>query len=212
MLCILRGSPLFPPLCPLPACLPNLPVPVRPRIAIGKDVPPVVIGSAPARGGGGGGGGAAGKSPGGKRKGASASASGLGGDLTGAGSGAGADANGGAAADEEEHPDALGGGKTLGERVRAIAIAGDKKIPSSTAADAPTATDKAVAEALGGGKGAPPKADSLATLLSQALVAEDRALVERCLNVSDQTTISNTVAGPCTIYFFLSAKLYAVCL
>jgi hypothetical protein len=52
-----------------------------------------------------------------------------------------------------------------------------------------TATDKAVAEALGGGKGAPPKADSLATLLSQALIAEDRSLVERCLNVSDQTTV-----------------------
>jgi U3 small nucleolar RNA-associated protein 5 len=50
-----------------------------------------------------------------------------------------------------------------------------------------------VLDALGG-KGAPPKADSLATLLSQALVAEDRALVERCLNVSDAQTVNNTVA------------------
>ena len=71
------------------------------------------------------------------------------------------------------------GGKTLGERLRAI---------EQTAADLPvdgrapqgekqklTATDRAVLDALGG-KGAPPKADSLATLLSQALVAEDRAL------------------------------------
>ena len=44
----------------------------------------------------------------------------------------------------------------------------------------------------GGGGGA--KADSLAALLSQALRADDAALIERCLSVSDRTTIANTVA------------------
>jgi U3 small nucleolar RNA-associated protein 5 len=38
------------------------------------------------------------------------------------------------------------------------------------------------------------KADSLAALLSQALRADDTALIERCLSVSDSTTIANTVA------------------
>ena len=61
----------------------------------------------------------------------------------------------------------------------------------------PSADDAAalaVAEALNGTKGAPPKADSLAVLLSQALVAEDRALIERCLSVSDPTVVDNTVS------------------
>ena len=101
-----------------------------------------------------------------------------------------------AVGDDDVDMDENAGGKTLGERLRAI---------EQTAADAPidgtapaekqklTATDRAVLDALGG-KGAPPKADSLATLLSQALVAEDRALVERCLNVSDAQTVNNTVA------------------
>ena len=38
------------------------------------------------------------------------------------------------------------------------------------------------------------RADSLAALLSQALRADDRALIERCLSVSDAVTIANTVA------------------
>jgi len=88
------------------------------------------------------------------------------------------------------------GGKTLGERLRAIEqTAADLPVDARAPAEKQklTATDRAVLDALGG-KGAPPKADSLATLLSQALVAEDRALVERCLNVSDAQTVANTVA------------------
>ena len=108
--------------------------------------------------------------------------------------------------------DADGGGKTLGERVRALETnAGDaptrdgtetsEKARSARGGEAlnPSADDAAalaVAEALNGTKGAPPKADSLAVLLSQALVAEDRALIERCLSVSDPTVVDNTTSRP----------------
>ena len=108
--------------------------------------------------------------------------------------------------------DADGGGKTLGERVRALETnAGDAPTrdgtewnpppdpheAAATTLAVPSADDAAalaVAEALNGTKGAPPKADSLAVLLSQALVAEDRALIERCLSVSDPTVVDNTVS------------------
>jgi U3 small nucleolar RNA-associated protein 5 len=46
----------------------------------------------------------------------------------------------------------------------------------------------------GSSSGGGAKADSLAALLSQALRADDTALIERCLSVSDSTTIANTVA------------------
>ena len=46
----------------------------------------------------------------------------------------------------------------------------------------------------GGERGTKARADSLAALLSQALRADDAALIERCLSVSDRTTIANTVA------------------
>ena len=156
----------------------KLTIPPRshPLLAAAKAPLPAVIDGAPT---GGGGGGAR------KRKG-KAAADGLAEKM----------ASAAAVGDDDVDMDENAGGKTLGERLRAI---------EQTAADAPidgtappekqklTATDRAVLDALGG-KGAPPKADSLATLLSQALVAEDRALVERCLNVSDAQTVNNTVA------------------
>ena len=105
--------------------------------------------------------------------------------------------------------DADGGGKTLGERVRALETnAGDaptrdgtetsEKARSARGGEAlnPSADDAAalaVAEALNGTKGAPPKADSSPSS-SQALVAEDRALIERCLSVSDPTVVDNTTS------------------
>ena len=154
----------------------TLPIRSQPIRSTAKAPLPAVIDGAPT---GGGGGGAR------KRKG-KAAADGLAEKM------ASAAAMGGDDVDMDEGA----GGKTLGERLRAI---------EQTATDLPstggpqgekqklTATDRAVLDALGG-KGAPPKADSLATLLSQALVAEDRALVERCLNVSDAQTVTNTVA------------------
>ena len=146
---------------------------------------------------GGGGGGA--RKSGGKRKGGASSGDGL---------AAAAHAQTLARADVDMD-DADGGGKTLGERVRALETnAGDAPTrdrtegssarsargDASAAADAEDAAALAVAEALNGTKGAPPKADSLAVLLSQALLAEDRALIERCLSVSDPTVVDNTVS------------------
>lgn len=43
--------------------------------------------------------------------------------------------------------------------------------------------------------GRAPRADSLSTLLSQALRADDRALLERCMSVSDESVIKRTVAA-----------------
>ena len=159
----------------------------------------MVMDSAPEIPRGGGGGGA--RKSGGKRKGGASSGDGL---------AAAADAQTLARADIDMD-DADGGGKTLGERVRALETnAGDAPTRDGTVKSSarsargggddgavPSADDAAalaVAEALNGTKGAPPKADSLAVLLSQALVAEDRALIERCLSVSDPTVVDNTVS------------------
>ena len=158
----------------------------------------MVMDSAPEIPRGGGGGGA--RKSGGKRKGGASSGDGL---------AAATDAQTLARADIDMD-DADGGGKTLGERVRALETnAGDaptrdgtetsEKARSARGGEAlnPSADDAAalaVAEALNGTKGAPPKADSLAVLLSQALVAEDRALIERCLSVSDPTVVDNTTS------------------
>jgi U3 small nucleolar RNA-associated protein 5 len=63
------------------------------------------------------------------------------------------------------------------------------------ASAASEAREAAIAEALGtSSPAAPPKADSLAVLLAQALLAEDRALIERCLSVADPDVVRNTVA------------------
>jgi U3 small nucleolar RNA-associated protein 5 len=106
--------------------------------------------------------------------------------------------------DEEDDEDAL----TLGDRVRALEVsvngattsaektlgAGDGKNDETTTA-APTFV--------------PPKADSLATLLAQALAADDVQLLERCLSVHDKRAIETTVgrlSGP------LAMKLLSICI
>ena len=106
--------------------------------------------------------------------------------------------------DDEEEEDAL----TLGDRVRALEVsvngattsaektlgAGDGKNEETTTA-APTFV--------------PPKADSLATLLAQALAADDVQLLERCLSVHDKRAIETTVgrlSGP------LAMKLLNICI
>ena len=69
---------------------------------------------------------------------------------------------------EEEEEEAAGGAPTLGDRLAALGVAAG---PARAAADAD--------DLLAGP--APPRAGTLATLLSQALRAEDAALLERCL-------------------------------
>ena len=106
--------------------------------------------------------------------------------------------------EEDDDEDAL----TLGDRVRALEVsvngattsaektlgAGDGKNEETTTA-APTFV--------------PPKADSLATLLAQALAADDVQLLERCLSVHDKRAIETTVgrlSGP------LAMKLLSICI
>ena len=106
--------------------------------------------------------------------------------------------------DDDDDEDAL----TLGDRVRALEVsvngattsaektlgAGDGKNEETTTA-APTFV--------------PPKADSLATLLAQALAADDVQLLERCLSVHDKRAIETTVgrlSGP------LAMKLLSICI
>jgi U3 small nucleolar RNA-associated protein 5 len=86
-------------------------------------------------------------------------------------------------------------GKTLGERAR-DAERGLSRRSTRDDADANDALAGAVGDALGDVQNAkrPPRADSLAVLFAQALAAEDRSLIERCLSVGDAGVVSNTVA------------------
>tara|TARA_B100000519_G_scaffold109270_1_gene94648 strand:+ start:283 stop:1419 length:1137 start_codon:yes stop_codon:yes gene_type:complete len=106
--------------------------------------------------------------------------------------------------EEEDDEDAL----TLGDRVRALEVsvngattsaektlgAGDGKNDETTTA-APTFV--------------PPKADSLATLLAQALAADDVQLLERCLSVHDKRAIETTVGR---LSGTLAMKLLSICI
>ena len=93
---------------------------------------------------------------------------------------------------------------TLGARARALGRATERSTMNANGdgaeARGASGTRRPLDEALGGtgtgteGGGGGAKADSLAALLSQALRADDAALIERCLSVSDRTTIANTVA------------------
>ena len=97
------------------------------------------------------------------------------------------------------------GSTTLGARARALRLARGRAIDGTTvnaAFDADGALD-ATPRAMGDGGDADGKgrsgsttarADSLSALLSQALRADDAALIERCLSVNDRTTIANTVS------------------
>ena len=87
-------------------------------------------------------------------------------------------------------------GKTLGERAR-DAERGLSRRSTRDDADANDALAGAVGDALGDVRETakrPPRADSLAVLFAQALAAEDRSLIERCLSVGDAGVVSNTVA------------------
>jgi len=103
------------------------------------------------------------------------------------------------------------GGKTLGERALDAERSRTKSKETSVErvdADAAARLDRSIREALGDGK-KPPKADSLATLFAQALAAEDRSLIERCLSVGDAGVVSNTVARlpPSSVASLLRAAL-----
>jgi U3 small nucleolar RNA-associated protein 5 len=104
------------------------------------------------------------------------------------------------------------GGKTLGERAldaeRSRTKSKETSVERRDSADAAARADRSIREALGDGK-KPPKADSLATLFAQALAAEDRSLIERCLSVGDAGVVSNTVARlpPSSVASLLRAAL-----
>lgn len=96
--------------------------------------------------------------------------------------------------------------QTLGERLAALELQhqqrgihhpGDNQQPGTTAAmDDDQATAGGLATAAAGSGQLPPgpiKADSLSVLLTQALRSSDRALLERCLGVSNERVIVNTV-------------------
>lgn len=115
-------------------------------------------------------------------------------------------------ADEYEHLVSHEGTKTLGERARDAERSTGKNGKETSVerldADAAARADRSIREALGDGK-KPPKADSLATLFAQALAAEDRSLIERCLSVGDAGVVSNTVARlpPSSVASLLRAAL-----
>ena len=87
-------------------------------------------------------------------------------------------------------------GKTLGERAR-DAERGLSQRSTHDDAEANDALAGAIGDALGDQSAQnakrPPRADSLAVLFAQALAAEDRSLIERCLSVGDAGVVSNTV-------------------
>ncbi|KAK3278425.1 hypothetical protein CYMTET_13638 [Cymbomonas tetramitiformis] len=96
-------------------------------------------------------------------------------------------ANGTAGVEDEaaaatEDVEMEGGGKevTLGERLARLA----------TAAGEPLG---AWSKERAGRTGELPKADSLGSLLSQAVRSNDKELLERCLNVADDTVVNNSV-------------------
>jgi len=94
---------------------------------------------------------------------------------------------------------------TLGDRVRALEVSVNGANHASTSEKNNNTKNGANnAPAF-----VPPKADSLATLLAQALAADDNQLLERCLSVHDKRVIETTVghlSGP------LAMKLLSICL
>eukprot|EP00887_Chlorella_sp_A99_P001574 scaffold8.g1574.t1 len=79
--------------------------------------------------------------------------------------------------DEAEEP-------TLGERVRAL---------EAGATPPATRSEQEQQQQQRGWQGAPVKADSLSVLLTQALRTRDDALLDKCMSVGHEATISNTV-------------------
>ena len=105
---------------------------------------------------------------------------------------------------EEETDDDM---RTLGERVRALEVSvNGGEGGGATTSEKRKNDDK---DATAAPSFVPPKADSLATLLAQALAADDVQLLERCFSVHDKRVIETTVgrlSGP------LAMKLLSVCL
>ena len=97
--------------------------------------------------------------------------------------------------------------RTLGERVRALEVSvNGGEGGGATTSEKRKNDDK---DATAAPSFVPPKADSLATLLAQALAADDVQLLERCFSVHDKRVIETTVgrlSGP------LAMKLLSVCL
>jgi len=87
--------------------------------------------------------------------------------------------------EDEELEDAPDGEVPLGERVAALEV--QAGLAGAAAGDAADAGAEA-------GPSGSSKADSLAVLLTQALRANDRVLLERCLATSNTRIINNTVA------------------
>ena len=97
--------------------------------------------------------------------------------------------------------------RTLGERVRALEVSVNGG--GATTSEKKTTTKNDDKDATVAPSFVPPKADSLATLLAQALAADDVQLLERCFSVHDKRVIETTVgrlSGP------LAMKLLSVCL
>lgn len=104
---------------------------------------------------------------------------------------------------EEETDDDM---RTLGERVRALEVSVNGGVATTSEKKTTKNDDK---DATAAPSFVPPKADSLATLLAQALAADDVQLLERCFSVHDKRVIETTVgrlSGP------LAMKLLSVCL
>ena len=98
--------------------------------------------------------------------------------------------------------------RTLGERVRALEVSVNGGVATTSEKKKTTKNDDDK-DATAAPSFVPPKADSLATLLAQALAADDVQLLERCFSVHDKRVIETTVgrlSGP------LAMKLLSVCL
>ena len=99
--------------------------------------------------------------------------------------------------------------RTLGERVRALEVSVSGGGATTSEKKTTTTKNDDDKDATAAPSFVPPKADSLATLLAQALAADDVQLLERCFSVHDKRVIETTVgrlSGP------LAMKLLSVCL
>lgn len=96
--------------------------------------------------------------------------------------------------DEEEEAVEEEAGIPLGERVAALEARAGLAGNAAAGASGAAAADDAEGAGAAAGPSGSNKADSLAVLLTQALRANDRVLLERCLSTSNARVIKNTVA------------------
>lgn len=108
---------------------------------------------------------------------------------------------------------AAGGEQSLGDRLRALELAGGSRLrcaPAGADDDAQGEADQhGAAHAAPSAPGPVPRADSLAVLLTQALGSGDSAMLERVLSVSDAKVVANTCArlAPELALAFLAASV-----